>query len=153
MHGAHNLASNIRPPGEQASEVEIMAWNQRIEDRLVALLLAMSKALGYDFSAEQLRRGLYYPKGRIEMEQSQLAVLHGLRTLLEGRSALPMKVAEAPSSPELIETQIATLKKSANAYEEDGALKVRMVERQPRQNFSCCCASHTLGLLGWRSAV
>jgi hypothetical protein len=120
-----------QPPGDQAPEAEALSWNQRINDRLVSLLLAMSKALGYDFSEEQLRRGIYYPKGRLELEQSQLAVLHGVRQLLEGRSALPMKITEAPSSPELLEAQIAMMKKSANAYGDDGALKVQMVEREP----------------------
>jgi hypothetical protein len=120
-----------QPPVDQAPEAEVLAWNQRINDHLVSLLLAMSKALGYDFSEEQLRRGIYYPKGRVELEQSQLAVLHGVQKLLEGRSALPMKITEAPSSPELIEAQIAMMKKSANAYSEDGALKVKMVEREP----------------------
>lgn len=121
----------LQPPGDKASEAENIAWSQRINDRLVSLLLAMSEALGYDFSEEQLRRGIYYPKGRVELEQSQLAVLHGVQHLLEGRAALPMKVTEIPSSPELVEAQIAMMKKSANSYGEDGALKVRMVEREP----------------------
>jgi Family of unknown function (DUF6680) len=87
----------------------------------------MSKALGYDFSEEQLRRGIYYPKGRVDLEQTQLAILNGLRKILEGGAALPMKVTEAPSSPELLEAQIAMMKKSVDAYGSDGALRVRMV--------------------------
>ena len=89
----------------------------------------MSKALGYDFSEEQLRRGMYYPRGRVELEQSQMAILQGVRKLLEGQSALPMKVTEVPSSPDVLEAQIAMMKKSANAYGEDGAMRVRIVER------------------------
>jgi hypothetical protein len=38
-----------------------MVWTQRCDDRLVELLLAMSRALGYRFTAEELRRGIYYP--------------------------------------------------------------------------------------------
>jgi len=75
-----------------------------------------------------LRRGIYYPKGRVELEQTQLAVLNGVRKLLEGGSALPMKVTEVPSSPELLEAQITMMKKSANAYAEDGAMRVRIAE-------------------------
>ena len=115
-------------PGDQAPQPQILAWNQRIDDRLVALLLAMSEALGYDFSEEQLRRGIYYPKGRFELEQSQIAVLKRVREVLEGRLALPMKVTDLPSSPKLIDAQIAMLKKTISAYGDDGALKVRMVE-------------------------
>jgi hypothetical protein len=124
LFGEYNQA-----PKDQATSAENLAWNQRLDDRLVTLLLAMSKALRYDFSQEQLRRGIYYPKGRVELEQNQLAVLHGLRKLLEGGSALPMKITEAPSSPELLAAQIAMLQNSAKAYGEDGALRVRMVER------------------------
>ena len=114
-------------PADDAPPDELRAWNERIGERLVALLFAMSKALGYDFSEEQLRRGIYYPKGRFELEQTQLAVLHGLRLILEGRNALPMKVTEIPTSPEAAEAQLAMLKKSAAAYSDDGALRVRMV--------------------------
>lgn len=115
-------------PADGASEVDNKAWNQRIDDRLVSLLLAMSKALGYRFSEEELRRGIYYPKGRLELEQSQVAVLKGVRQLLEGHLSLPMKVTEAPSSPELLEAQIAMMKKSAASYSEDGAVRVRIVD-------------------------
>lgn len=114
-------------PGDQASPADFSAWNQRIDDRLVALLRAMAKALGYRFSDEQLRRGIYYPRGRIEMEQSQLAVLHGFRKVLEGNAALPMKVTDfPPQSPELVDAQIALAKKAANSYAEDGAVKVQV---------------------------
>ncbi len=115
-------------PPDSAPIEEMRAWNERISDRLVSLLSAMATALGYDFSEEQLRRGIYYPKGRLDLEQTQLAILGGLRQILEGKTSLPMKLTEAPSSAELVESQIAMMKKSANAYAEDGALRVRMVD-------------------------
>jgi len=37
----------------------------------------MSRALGYDFSEEQLRHGIYFPRGRFDLQQTQLAVLNG----------------------------------------------------------------------------
>jgi hypothetical protein len=110
--------------------LETRAWLQRIEDRLVALLWAMSAALGYEFSEEELRRGIYYPKGRVEVEQNQMAVLHGLRQLLEGRLSIPMKVTEFPSSPELVAAQVALAERSAKAYDNDGALRVRMLSSE-----------------------
>jgi hypothetical protein len=114
-------------PPDTASPDEARAWNERIGERIVALLSAMSKALGYDFSEEQLRRGIYYPKGRVDIEQTQLAIMNGVRKIVEGAATLPMKVTEIPSSSELLAAQIETMKKSARAYDDDGALKVRMI--------------------------
>lgn len=114
-------------PPDSATPDENRAWNERISERIVTLLSAMSKALGYDFSDEQLRRGIYYPRGRVDLEQTQLAILNGLRKIVEGGAALPMKVTEAPSSPELLAAQIDMMKRSARSYGDDGVLRVRMV--------------------------
>src|SRR5262249_36000460 len=82
------------PFGEYGVKVDpldpasVNQWTQRIEDRLVALLLAMAKAVGYDFSEEQLRRGIYYPKGRVDLEENQLAVIQGIRRLVDGTAAI-----------------------------------------------------------------
>jgi len=124
LHGEYG-ASGGKP---EATNAELNTWVQRIDDRVVSLLLAMSEALGYDFSEEVLRRGMYYPKGRYDIEQSQIAILHSLRRLLDGKNAIPMAVTEIPSSPELVESQIAMMKKSANAYSDDGALRVQVVD-------------------------
>lgn len=113
-------------PADAAPLDEHRAWNDRVGERTVALLSAMSKALGYDFSDEQLRRGIYYPKGRFDAEQTQLAILNGVRKIIEGAAALPMKITEAPSSPELLAAQIETMQRSARSYDTDGALRVRM---------------------------
>ena len=90
----------------------------------------MSAALGYEFSEEELRRGIYYPKGRIEVEQNQLVVLYGLRQLLEGRLSIPMKVTEFAASPKLVAAQLALTERSAKAYDNDGALRVRMLSSE-----------------------
>jgi len=117
---------------DENDEAEVRAWSQRINDLLVDLLSAMSAALGYNFSEEELRRGIYYPKGRVELEQNQLAVLHGVRQLLEGRLSLSMKITEFPSSPELLAAQIALAERSANAYGKDGAIRVRMIDAEDK---------------------
>ena len=57
----------------------------------------MSRALGYRFTTEELKRGIYYPKGKVDLEQAQLGVLHGARALLEGNAALKMRVVEFPA--------------------------------------------------------
>jgi hypothetical protein len=115
-------------PDDSAPIEELRAWNSRISDRLVALLSAMSKALGYGFADEELRRGIYYPKGRADLEQTQNAILAGLRGLLEGAGSINMNIKQFPNSPELLEAQIAMMKKSVGSYGEDGALRVKIAE-------------------------
>lgn len=110
-----------------APDEETRAWNRRIDDRLVALLLAMSRALGYAFAEEELRRGIYYPRGRVEIEQNQMAVLTGLRMAFEGKVAFPMRITEFPTSPELLAAQISLTERSAKAYSDDGPLRVKML--------------------------
>jgi hypothetical protein len=105
----------------------INAWHQRCDDRLVDLLAAMSSALGYSFSSEELRRGIYYPKGHVEREQAQTAILSGVRLLLEGKQSLPMKITETQTSPEAAMLQATLAEKMAAAYREDGALKVKIL--------------------------
>ena len=70
LHGEYT-----RAPADGAEQHEVTAWSQRIEDRIAALLLAMSKALKYNFTEEQIRRGIYYPRGRVEIEQNAAAIL------------------------------------------------------------------------------
>jgi hypothetical protein len=86
------------PPAVDEPNANIV-WNQRCDDRLVELLLAMSRALGYRFTSEELRRGIYYPRAKFELEQAQLGVLLGARSVLEGKTALQMKVIELPKQP------------------------------------------------------
>ena len=118
--------------GLKQGETDVQAigsWHQRCDDRLVELLAAMSAALGYSFSSEDLRRGIYYPQGHVEREHAQLAILNGVRLLMEGKQSLPMKITEAPVSPELTKLQSQLTEKMTNAYADDGALKVRILER------------------------
>jgi hypothetical protein len=110
------------------NQQKIDAWNRRCSDRLVELLSAMSSALGYSFSAEELRRGIYYPQGHLDREQAQLAILRGVRNIVEGKASLPMNVTDFPSSPELAKLQTVLAEKSAKAYGDDGALKVRLLK-------------------------
>jgi uncharacterized protein DUF6680 len=110
----------------ETDQSKIAAWNQRCDERLVDLLFSMSTALGYRFSSEELRRGIYYPQGSAEREQAQLGILHGLRAIMEGRVSLPMKLTEAPVSPEAAALQKQLTERMVNAYDQDGALKVRI---------------------------
>jgi hypothetical protein len=86
----------------------------------------MSGALGYRFTSEELRRGVYYPRGRADFEQAQLGVLLGAKAMLEGRSALQMKVVEFPNDPAVVAAQAALLKNMGKSYTEEGELRVRI---------------------------
>jgi hypothetical protein len=86
----------------------------------------MSTALGYTFSAEELRRGIYYPKGRVDLEQSQLAIMHGLSNIIQGKASLPMKITEVPGAGETAELQKTLNEKMVGAYADDGSLKVKV---------------------------
>jgi hypothetical protein len=88
------------PPDDNEDVNLARAWNGRVSDRPVDLLSAMSTALGYTFSAEELRRGIYYPKGRVDLEQSQLAIMHGLSKIIQGHASFPMKITEVPGAGE-----------------------------------------------------
>jgi hypothetical protein len=110
----------------ETDQAKVAAWNQRCDDRLVDLLLSMSVAVGYKFSSEELRRGIYYPQGSAEREQAQLGILHGLRLILEGKVSLPMKLTEAPGSTKAAALQQQLTEKMVHAYDQDGALKVRI---------------------------
>jgi hypothetical protein len=112
------------PPVDQPSAN--MAWNQRCDDRLVELLSAMSRALGYHFTSEELRRGIYYPRAKAELEQAQLGVLHGARAVLEGKAALQMRVVEFPNDPAAAAAQAALLQNMGRSYTEEGELRVRI---------------------------
>ncbi|WFU28356.1 hypothetical protein QA649_19700 [Bradyrhizobium sp. CB1717] len=114
---------------EQAMKV---AWIERCNDRLVALLLAMSKSLGRTHSEEEIRRGMYYPQGRVDLEQAQLAVLSGLQRLLEGSN--PLRVQNAGEGPS--ELQLAVLKRLHDAYDESGALRVVFTGAQDERNLN-----------------
>jgi hypothetical protein len=103
-----------------------IAWNIRCNDKLIDLLSAMSAALSFKFSEEELRRGIYYPQGAVDRENAQLAILNGLKEVFAGKAALPMKITEAPAAPEAAELQRQLAERMVSAYDADGALKVRI---------------------------
>jgi hypothetical protein len=103
-----------------------IAWNLRCSDRLIDLLSAMSAALGFKFSDEELRRGIYYPQGAVDREQMHLGILKGLREVFAGNAAIPMKITDAPGSPEAAALQKQLTERMVSAYDQDGSLKVRI---------------------------
>lgn len=104
----------------------IRAWTDRCDAFYVILLSKISAALGYRFTDEELRRGVYYPRGHGEREAAQLAILRGLSLILEGKESLQMRLTSAPGAAEIAELQKKLTERMVDAYDADGALKVRI---------------------------
>jgi hypothetical protein len=62
----------------------------------------------------------------LERDQAQIAILHGLRAIMEGKVSLPMKLTEAPGSADAANLQKQLAERMVNAYDQDGSLKVRI---------------------------
>jgi hypothetical protein len=90
----------------------------------------MGSALHYNFSAEELRRGIYLPIGHVEREESFNSILRGLSRILRGEGSFAIRITDAPASPELVALQKQLTDKMITAYAEDGALKVRILNDQ-----------------------
>ena len=103
-------------------------WNDRCNELYVRLESAMATALGYRFSDEELRRGIYYPRGHGERELAQQAILHNLKRLLDGEIAINMRVKEMPVTPEAAAQQSGLLEKMTKAYTDDGSLRTSVQE-------------------------
>jgi hypothetical protein len=104
----------------------VQAWRGRCDEFYVALLSKISAALGYHFTDEELRRGVYYPQGHSERENAHLAILHGLRLILEGKESLQMRLTAAPGATETADLQRKLTERMVDAYDPDGSLKVRI---------------------------
>jgi hypothetical protein len=128
------LFGDLTHPPSPPDPAQNVSWNERCSERLVHLLSVMSRSLSFSYSEEELRRGIYYPQGRFEVEQAQLSVLNGLRSIMEGKGSLPMKLTEAPTTPEAAELQRRLTERMVSAYDADGALKVRMMPSEGSSN-------------------
>jgi hypothetical protein len=116
-------------PGPNADSAANISWTLRCDDGLVELLRAMSYALGYTFTKEELRRGIYNPQGNVDRDQALLAILQGLRNVLSGTDSLRMAVTSFPVSEALTNAQTELARRAASAYDaEHGALKIKQVQ-------------------------
>jgi hypothetical protein len=126
------LTQGLRGNEDTTDQAIINAWQARCNDLYVALERAMASALGFSFTDEELRRGIYYPRGHGEREAAQLAILHNLKRLLNGEIAINMNVKEFPVTPEAAAAQAALTERMTKAYTEDGGLKVIASEPKKR---------------------
>jgi hypothetical protein len=98
-----HLSQPIEP---NRTEEQWKIHNDRATDLLVDLLDAMSKALNYDFTRVELRRGAYYPQGHVDEKNEVAIVRKSLVKLLSNGQPLPMAVVSFPFSEDALKTQI-----------------------------------------------
>jgi hypothetical protein len=110
----------------------IGAWQRRCDDLSVDLLFALSKALGYEFSKVELKRGIYYPRGHLAREASQNSVLANLEKLLAGGASLKMEVTGFPVSEDALKLQERLHNGMLEALSGKGELHVRV--KGPKQS-------------------
>jgi hypothetical protein len=114
------------PETTTTDRATMVAWQRRCDDRSVDLLFALSKALGYEFSEVELKRGIYYPRGHGEKEAAQHSILINLETLLAGRSSLKMEVTGFPASEEAVKLQERLQKGLLEALSGKGELHIQL---------------------------
>ena len=73
-------------PGENA-------WEKSTE-LTAKLLLVMGGALGYDFDEVHVKKGAYYPKHLVDVENEQNTLRRAVLALLDGQRKLPIAVLE-----------------------------------------------------------
>jgi hypothetical protein len=85
--------------GERDTFPSDETWRTKGNELFTKLLYEMAQALGYDYDEVQLRRDCYRPEAHGYMENTQLAILSGLESLLKGKISLPMAVTHYPGMP------------------------------------------------------
>jgi hypothetical protein len=89
----------------ETDPIALNTWTNRCNEFFVKLEAATAAALGFHFTDEELRRGIYYPRAHGEREAAQWAILYNLKRLLAGETAVNMRVKEMPVIPEAAAAQ------------------------------------------------
>lgn len=126
------LTQGLRGNEDTTDSATVNAWTARCNEFYVVLERAMASALGFNFTDEELRRGIYYPRGHGEREAAQGAILKNLKSLLAGETAINMNVKELPVTKEAAAAQAALTERMTKAYTEDGGLKIIASEPEKR---------------------
>lgn len=71
---------------------QAVAWTQTKVDRLVSLLMKMSKSLGYDMDEAAIRTNIYHPVGFVEIEAEQHALRKAALETFSGQRPLQTTV-------------------------------------------------------------
>ena len=82
-------------------------WGERRVDLLTNLLLAMGRALGYEFDDVHVKKGIYAPEAHGRLEDENMFIRRGLLELLYGKTELKMNVTSFPVSEQALTEQEA----------------------------------------------
>jgi len=89
------LLDSFTTPSSPENYSEALAL-KRI-DLLVDLLYHMGNFLGYHYDKTHIKNACYSPQAHGELDQDITAIRKGLASLLQGRTVLPMFIANLPS--------------------------------------------------------
>jgi hypothetical protein len=116
---------NLNPLSrEGADAASVNAWNERCFDSFVELMMAMSRALGYDFDSVQVKRGAYLPQGHFDTEVALREIQQGFAKVLSGQQAIAMNVVGFPIDQRAVDLQIKFNEQYLKALTGEGALYV-----------------------------
>lgn len=102
-------------------------WGPRRVDLFVRLLAVIGSRVDYQFNVAEMNR-IYFPNAHSDLDEQQNFVRKAVVELLKGDISLPVVIKSAPSSPEAVALQAELTAKMSKAYNEDGSLKVAIVE-------------------------
>jgi hypothetical protein len=102
-------------------------WGPRRIDLFVKLLALIGSKVGYQFNVAQMNR-IYFPNAHGDLDADQELIRKGVVGLLKGEISLPVEIKAAASTPEAVALQNELTSKMSKAYNEDGSLKVTIVQ-------------------------
>jgi len=104
------------------------AWGTKRLDLFIKLLALIGTKVGYDFNVAQMNR-IYFPRAHGDLDVDQEIIRKRVVALLNGDTSLPIEIKAAPVSPDTVALQNELTSKMSKAYNEDGSLKVTIIER------------------------
>jgi hypothetical protein len=119
------LDSLTRLPPD-ATEEDKKRWSEKTLSNFIDLLLALTKALGFDFDKVQLEKGIYSPQAHNDTELAQLQIRDSLVNILSGKQSLPMAVTQFPFSERAFNLQTEVNGALLSTLKGDTPLKVSL---------------------------
>ena len=110
-----------------ATPINDPTWGPRRIDLFVKLLVSIGSRVGYQFNVAEMNR-IYFPNAHGELDADQAFVRKAVVGLLKGEISLPVEIKAAATTPEAAALQNELTSKMSKAYNEDGSLKVTIVE-------------------------
>ena len=99
-------------------------WGPKRIDLFVKLLALIGTRVGYEFNVAQMNR-IYFPNAHSELDEQQDFVRKSVVGLFKGEIPLPVEIKATPEAFALQNKLTAAM---ARAYNEDGSLRVMIVE-------------------------